>query len=358
MDNEWESLLADVERKLVTLTLPELGCAMHRASAHCQLKCDQLTKQNKKLVQQISAVREDKKDICEYLQHASAALDREVAELTEQLEVQRQTDKQSLQDLELLLKVKLEQQQQQMSQYQSDIQSAQKQLDAKEKERAAARLEWLEAQELMRKKPSSQPKERAGKKLKAERSEVQEKYESLLLENYTLWKESESAEKRIEVLQCETDRKKKNLQEVTSRVGSLQQEVDRWTKKCKQLQSQKEKNSSLHQRVLDEEQTLRRERASASETARQRAAEIEEVKVQLKEAKASRRQVEKDVKQAVAILRPMVADPDKVPDAQQRLQKLKKILQSPGSVVSNSAKEVGGGQELQEPEPERSDIRT
>ncbi|KAM7391043.1 hypothetical protein PAMP_021760 [Pampus punctatissimus] len=51
----------------------------------CQLKCDELVKQNNSLVSQCSSLKTDKKDVTEYLKHSLAAKQKEVEEVLEQL---------------------------------------------------------------------------------------------------------------------------------------------------------------------------------------------------------------------------------------------------------------------------------
>ncbi|XP_023126489.1 cilia- and flagella-associated protein 157-like isoform X2 [Amphiprion ocellaris] len=377
-----KNVCADKEKSLYLTQVRYLDEQLERL----QLKCDELTKHNQKLLSQINALQEDKKDICDYLQHSSAAKDEKAAELAERLEVRLHNDKQKQEVLELQLNQqqqnlqeevdllqaecrKQEVSEQQLFQHLSELQSLRKQLDSQREEREAAKQNlcfaelmektnqvkecWINARDDLQRKMLA-----AAEEVKTPHTDLLQEVKVLQHKNQTLWMEKDSVERRTTELQCQIDGMKKNLRLVSNSVSNLQQEVEKWRKRWQQLRVKVKKSCSFHHSMLDQEQTLRQNLISVSENHHQKAAEMDKLKVQLKEEKICRRQLEEDVMEAVTILRHIVTDSETVPDAEQMLQKLKKIFQKTRSVVSDPTEEMSRGPKLQtaEAKPERDPV--
>lgn len=73
----------------------------HSSSCRCQLKCDELEKQNKDLVSQYNALEKDNKDIIDFLKRSLVAKEKKGEKLAERLESQQQAAEQDWQALNL-----------------------------------------------------------------------------------------------------------------------------------------------------------------------------------------------------------------------------------------------------------------
>ncbi|XP_070689460.1 cilia- and flagella-associated protein 157-like [Pempheris klunzingeri] len=327
----------------------------------CQLRCDELERQNEDLAAQYSALEKDKTDIVEYLKHSVAAKEVKLDELAERLESQQQAAEQETEDLQLqhsqymqelqervdelssergVHEAKFEEQNKHLvnvMQQVSHIESLKKQLVSEKGEHYAVvyRLNqeaWFEEGRIieeegksledgvMAKVSSTVCEERAEHKKQAEQLQV------LLKESLALRKEKDRLQNRMGSLCSELELLKKNLDKSAKVRFTLNKDVMQLMKRCKRLEVKHQGCSAVHENMLADEEAVRQRLASMSEACCQKAAESAQVKADIRRERRRRRQLEGGMLEAVMILRHILTDLEKAPET--HWTRLLEILES------------------------------
>ncbi|XP_035533056.1 cilia- and flagella-associated protein 157-like [Morone saxatilis] len=360
----------------------------------CQLKCDELEKQNKDLASQYSVLEEDKKDITEYLKYAVATKEKEVNELTERLESQQQADKQHREALKMQhsqqrqelqerfdelnsLSTKQEEHNEQIMQLMQQLskkQSLEKQLVSQKKEHEAAICIMRTDAAFERDKLSNEIQNKVDsiintkasdiiQKERAQRSEWVEQFQLLLNENVDLWEERYTLEAKQGVILCEIGLVREDINSDAMESFIYKREVGNQTNKRQQLEGNLKGCSAAHKRTLAREEELSKELASASEECRQKSAEASQLGAELQWERSRRRELEGIIWEAVVILRHIMEDSEKASNTQRKKKRLLEVLEKAapketGPTLKISIEESSQGQTPQTTDPKTASAET
>ncbi|XP_038559694.1 cilia- and flagella-associated protein 157-like [Micropterus salmoides] len=359
----------------------------------CQLKCDELEKQNKDLVSQYNALEKDNKDIIDFLKRSLVAKEKKGEKLAERLESQQQAAEQDWQALNLqhsqqILKLqeqinklsseskmqaaKFEEQQEQKEQLMqqlSDMESLEKQLASQQEKHEAAVLRLTREAEMERERIEKRQNavhyyikmktSNIVQEERAQHSERLEKVQLLLSENMDLWDEKDAVRGRDAFLCYEVDDLKKNINSMTQESLTYKKEVEKLTKKCRQLEVKLKACGITERSMLAKEETLRQRLASGSKKCRQKTAEAGQLGAELQKERSRKKQLEGDIHEAVIILRHIL---EEAPESQGKIRRLQEILKSPipqstGFDLKDSTEKSSGEQKPQtsDPKPARAE---
>ncbi|XP_051260019.1 cilia- and flagella-associated protein 157-like [Dicentrarchus labrax] len=354
----------------------------------CQLKCDELEKQNKDLASQYSVVEEDKKDIAEYLKYAVAAKEKEVNELTERLESLQQADKQDREALKLYLSqqrqelqerfdelnsqsIKQEEHKEQIMQLMQQLskkQSLEEQLVSQKEEHEAATCSMRTDAAFERDKLSNEIQSKVDaiintkasdiiQKERAQRSEWVEQFHLLLHENVDLWEERYTLEAKQGVILCQIGLLREDINSDTMESFIHKREVGKQTNKCQQLEVNLKGRSAVHKRTLAREEELRKELASASEECRQKSAEASQLGAELQWERSRRRELEGIIWEAVVILRHIMEDSEKASNTQRKKKWLLEVLEKAAPKETGPALKVSTEESSQGQTPQTTEAK-
>ncbi|XP_071340120.1 cilia- and flagella-associated protein 157-like [Trachinotus anak] len=366
----------------------------------CQLKCDELEKQNKDLASLCSLLEKDKKDIAEYLKYLAAEEEKKVEELVEQLESQQRVVEHHREKLKLQHRPELQEQQEridklnsdsrmqvvhleekkeqmeellQLIQQMPDMESLEEQLDNQREAHEAAlhslRVEASRERERLIaerqnaldicveiKIPEMLLEERA------QHHEHMEKVQVLLNENMELWDEKEELKVEHTATCWEIDKLKENLNKVALEMHNHKTETEELTKRSQQLEAKVKEWRFTHRIMLAEEEALRQHVASVAEDCDQKTAEVAQLEAEIQEERSRRGQLEDDMQEATVILRHILMDSEETPETQRKMQRLVEILESTapqgaGPAPSDPTEESSQGQKPQtsSPKPARAE---
>ncbi|KAF3695324.1 Cilia- and flagella-associated protein 157 [Channa argus] len=334
--------------------------ALTRRLLRCQLRCDELEKENKNFVSLKIALEEDKKDITEYLKHTAAALEKQVDELTVLLEKQQETDKQDrelvkqqhsqeiqklqeqidkLNIVKTTLGTTLEEQEEKKEHLMEQIQqlpsmeSLEKQfLHQQEEYEAAAQSLMTEAGLEKAKILEMQNEEKKCVEVKISEmlhevrtqiSEETEKIQNLTEETLELLKQKELLQDRESAMCLEEDELRDKLHRVQLEMFTNEKEMEQLKNKYQSLVDNVKNCRIQHECVLAEEDALRLCLASMSEKCYAKTVEADHVRSELREESGRRKKLESSVKKAAATLRHILMGPEKLP-----VKKMQKLLET------------------------------
>ncbi|XP_047448904.1 myosin-11-like [Mugil cephalus] len=339
----------DKEKSLYLTQIRHLDEQLER----CQRKSDELRKQNKDLVSQHRALEVDKRDISEYLVHSVPAEQRKVDKLVELLEHQRHVHQQEREDLELQHGQKRQQlqehihkltseseahvakmqeikeQQKQLRQQLLDMESREEQMETQRKEQRAA-IKSLELDLTQKRQRAVQEcSEVIDGRIKAtvsaiveeeraQHRDMFEKVQPLLQENVELMEEKHILKRQQFELSVKAG-------ETRTKNNKAVLDISNLTKEEEKLMKRKQKNKvKLGKSRLEDD--IRQRLASLSEDRRRIMSAAAELEAELQKERSRRRPLERDVKEAVSVLRDVVTSSDKVSEVQSKTRKLLQIL--------------------------------
>ncbi|XP_056232042.1 cilia- and flagella-associated protein 157-like [Seriola aureovittata] len=350
----------------------------------CQLKCDELDKQNKDLASLCSALGKDKDDIAQYLKHSVAAEERKLEELVERLERQQLDTEQEIEAMKLQQRhelqerteelnsesriqgLQMEEQKPQMEELKQQTEEVkelmvllpeqealERQLVSEKEEYEASYHSLTLEVERERNKMAVERRRRVKEGVKTKVSELLleerarhrerlEKVELLLCENKDVWNQKDALRFSESLLCSELDNLRKCINKVTKVVSARTTETEELTKANQQLEAEMQEWSISYERMQDEEKHLRQSLASVSEEYRQRAAELDQLEVEIQEERSRRWQLEGDMQEAAVIIRQVLTDSEESSDTQLKMQRLVEILESTAPEGTGTAPEGTG----------------
>ncbi|XP_072243448.1 cilia- and flagella-associated protein 157-like [Leuresthes tenuis] len=339
---------ADRERDLYLTQIRYLNEELERY----QVKRDELERQNKDLLCQYSTLEKEKKDIVEYLKHALFEKEKQVDELSERLDSQRQA---ALQDRDALLLqhsqltkelqdrtdelaeknttlverlAGLEEFQKQREELVSNMESLEKQL-ACQKERHKDEIHSLEMKVLLEKRRLEKKMESHVAAMEAEvqhlvTQKLPETAQLVLQENVevkarcsrlseqaqALMEENVALQERKSQLSVDVDILEEMLRE-TSRMNCTNKKVvEQLTEKCQQLETEQkhskqqlEQLQTEHTEVMAEMEILRQDRASLSQQCSKHTERMSQMEAELQEERKRRSRMKSIMQEAAFTLR-------------------------------------------------------
>ncbi|XP_034396599.1 trichohyalin-like [Cyclopterus lumpus] len=302
-------------------------------------------------------------DICEYLDHVLQQDQKEqelVQQLVQQLERLQQEAQQaeealrlqhSLQLMELQdrvpSKAKSEEQQQELKELQSVLESEEEQLLRQKEEHKSVLGAMTRAAQDLEKTRSREPNyietETETQDLvrvqQAWHGELREVVESLLDQNEVLWRQKGALQDQKALL-LKKGGGLRDLEELRDQNLSCNTELENWTKRSQKLKVELKDCSSAHEGLLEEEEALGRLLASASEERRQKTSEADRLPAEIQGERRTRKQLEAGMRKVVTVLRHILTqDSEKTLKTQgQRLLEIMESIapQGPGSTPVES----------------------
>ncbi|XP_056231416.1 cilia- and flagella-associated protein 157 [Seriola aureovittata] len=335
----------------------------------CQLKSDELEKQNKDLSSEYSALQKDKKDVTEQLKRAVAAKEKKVEELAERLESQQMAAEQSRKVLELqhrqamkalqeqsdklnsdttMQVTKVKQQKQklmQLMQQLSNTKSLEKQLVSQREEQEAAihnlKMGVVLEREMMDDNIQNTVDDCVQRELsdilRVERAQHGERLEWIQFlqdEKAPLQRERDALQDRERELYVRKDNMKEDLKRIVKENLMHKKEVEQLRKTWQQLMEEHEDCSYTHSYILAQIEELREQTAFVSDMCCQKTDEADQLWTELQQESSRSQQLEGVKQEAAIILRHIMMDSVKPSDTQWKMQRLLQILEStapPGS---------------------------
>ncbi|XP_069022310.1 cilia- and flagella-associated protein 157-like [Embiotoca jacksoni] len=326
----------------------------------CQLRCDQLETDNNDLLCQCRKTEVDRKDICEYLQLANAAVERGVAELEEQLEAQRKEEREENEELTLQFNlemkklqeqvnalaaqnrrkaVRLEEQRVEVTQCLSNRKCVVDQMQRQEEQHEETiRLLTEEVAKEAENEEGNHPDVLAQIEMevsarveeeRAQHREVLEEMRRLAGGNYPLLQETTALLDRRPLGGLQMERMQKGMDRMSRCVLRWEKEKERLTKRSEELEVQLENRRGRKQHALANQNAVRQHLASVSEEHRHKTAEVGELEAELQEERDRRRRLEGDMRTAAGLLRFIAENSGKTAGVERKRQRLREILKRP-----------------------------
>ncbi|XP_068558895.1 cilia- and flagella-associated protein 157-like [Cebidichthys violaceus] len=339
----------------------------------CNLKYDELQKQNGDLTSWYGSLEKDKKETTENLKGLLVEKEKKVEELTEQLlKSQPEANRLVKEALELQHSRNMKKLQQRLDELNSESEmlaaKSRKQQELEEQlsllmqqqSDTATQTKLLVSQnEKLKAVVDNQKNEDESQRQKMiaeERKQMDDliKWKTLRI----LWKERAAHDKWLEQLSflqkesevlpverdalrdkdrdlCfQRDHLRNVLMRVNTELSTCRKEVQQMMMECEQLKAELKDCSSAHKSVLTRKDSLshdvRRLLASESKEIRQKTAESAELRAELQRESSSsrRRQLEPVTKEGVVLLRHILTDSEETPETDQKILRLQEILES------------------------------
>ncbi|KAM3610169.1 uncharacterized protein V6R79_000024 [Siganus canaliculatus] len=328
-------------------------------------ECIELEKQNKDLISLCDHLVVDKNDIVEYLEYATAAEDEKIAEETELLENELLASEQEKETL----KLQNSQKKQELQECIDDLISVNKTLEETCNEQEMQLAELVNKEEQLVEQLKNQKHKFVtvlAKLLKDTQIETQKmieeikqtfhaKVSNIVQKEKALYKDVlkqlDSALIEQSNLQCHFQYMRVTVQSLCSLIivvqslknnlacnmisksnsehrSCLHQGENQLKTKCKELEKCKQNFCMKQQRLQAEKERLREEIAAVSEMCCQKTAKAGQAKAELQMETSRRRQLESLMKEAIIILRHVVAGPMAVDDIPGEMHRLLKVLES------------------------------
>ncbi|KAK2838149.1 hypothetical protein Q5P01_015361 [Channa striata] len=301
----------------------------------CQLRCDELEKENKNFVSLSLALDEDKKDIMEYLKYTDGELEKQVDELTVLLAKQQQVDEDDRQLLKLQHSQEIQKLQEQIEKLHTMKRTLVATLEEQEEEKEHLvelvqqlpdmRLEKakiLEMQNAEKKCVEAKISEMLHQ-VRTKTSKETEKIQKLTKETLELLKQKEELQDRESEMCHEEDELRKKLDRVKVEMLTCEKEMEQLNNKYQSLVDDVKNYRIKHERALAEEDGLRVCLASMLEECRKKSGEADHLRSELQDESSRRKQLEDRVRTAAVTLRRILMDSEKLP-----LKKLQRLLET------------------------------
>ncbi|XP_031726391.1 LOW QUALITY PROTEIN: girdin-like [Anarrhichthys ocellatus] len=333
----------------------------------CNLKYDELEKQNGDRTSRYGSLEKDKKNTTKNLKGLVVAKEKKVEELTEQLKSQPEANGLVKEALELQHSEKMEELQQRLDEHNSESEmlaaKSRKQQELEEQlslvmqqqsdtetqtkllvsqnEKLKANIDRQKNEdELERQKLIAEEKKlmddfiewktlRILRKERDAHSKWLEQLSFLQKENETLPVERDALRDKDRDLCVERDQLTNDLMRVNMENSTCRKELQQMKMACEQLKAELKDCSSAHKSVLARKDSLRRLLASESEEIRQKTVESAELRAELqRESISRRRQLEAVTKEGVLLLGHILTDSDETPETDRKMLRLQEILES------------------------------
>ncbi|XP_075935011.1 cilia- and flagella-associated protein 157 [Anarhichas minor] len=332
----------------------------------CNLKYDELEKQNGDRTSRYGSLEKDKKNTTKNLKGLVVAKEKKVEELMEQLKSQPEANGLVKEALELQHSEKMEELQQQLDEHNSESEvlaaKSRKQQELEEQlslvmqqqsdtetqtkllvsqnEKLKANIDRQKNEdELERQKLIAEEKKlmddfiewKTSWILRQERDahgKWLEQLSFLQKENEALPVERDALRDKDRDLCVERDQLTNDLMRVNMENSTCRKEVQQMKMECEQLKAEMKDCSSAHKSVLARKDSLRRLLASESEEIRQKTAESAELRAELQRESSRRRQLEAVTKEGVLLLRHILTDSEETSETDRKMLRLQEILES------------------------------
>ncbi|XP_028433773.1 cilia- and flagella-associated protein 157 isoform X2 [Perca flavescens] len=286
----------------------------------CQLKYDELEKQNKDLAPNYSALEKDKKDTTESLKRSAAVKQKRIEELAEQLKTQQQTDQQDREELQL-----------QHSQQKKELQDRINGLHSVSRTMVKKFEEQQELEEQLKQLMQEQSNiESMKKQLLDQREEHTAAIDSLMNE-LELEREKVIVEGQQAVDRCVEKKASKILRNEralhSERLQQLQ-EIKQLKEKCQKLRVDLKDRDAACKSMLTKKEDLCKRLDSVDKDRRQKTAEADQLKVELQREKSRRRQIKNVIQEAGITLSHILTELDKPSETEWKILRLLEILES------------------------------
>ncbi|XP_034546967.1 cilia- and flagella-associated protein 157-like [Notolabrus celidotus] len=387
----------DRERSLYLTHISYLEDELDR----CQLRYDELEKQNDRLSSQQGALEKEKKDATEYLKCLATAEEERVAELKEQLQVQdqaaqrdrealelqhsqrRQELQELLQELETGFRMqesteKEQQETVQLKQRLSHMKSLQEQLILQREEHEAAVVNLRKDRETDKENISEELQVNAeahveketSRILRRERAELSRWSRDLLIlqEDFViLGGERDAARDSGSILRTEWEEVKKLNQEIPRRGSSQIKEVKQQKDTYLHLKEELKDCNTFINLLLKEMEDMRDRLLAMREQNRQITSELDQLEAELERRRRRKSQLEGVRQEAAVILghileiKTQTQDPERRADTHWMMERLLEILESSAPQETDSAPLHSSSRpQAADPKPERdlSDEKT
>ncbi|CAJ1069640.1 cilia- and flagella-associated protein 157-like [Xyrichtys novacula] len=378
------------DEKETSVYLAQIKC-LDKKLERCQLKCDELEKQNKNLVLLCRVLEEDKEDISEFLKHSRAEKEKMVDELSEEVEIQQKVTEQSLDELKLQ-----QSRQAQELQEQVDEQSLLNEKYAAQFEEQRRQIELLEQQLCDMESPEEQSGSEEECEFQSAVKALEDKTESELTslkeelqQSLDMWSKTRISEivqeeraqhsvllpkllqlfEEVHELEVEREMIADRKEELYLQIDDLKLEAVRKEEKictikeegtlrmqmCQKLELKMKQRTRIRQFILAQTEDVSQNLNSAQEELCLKRDEVIKLEKKLEEEKIMVGQLEDDMKDAVFILRYTLKDSDKASNTQVS-QKLLEVLERNTPEGADSAlrgsMESRSGEQKQTSDPE------
>ncbi|XP_029296016.1 cilia- and flagella-associated protein 157-like [Cottoperca gobio] len=349
----------------------------------CQLKYDELEKQNKDLAHQYGTLEKDKKDTTQHLIRSVDANQKKVDKLAEMLESEQQDAEQDRDTMELqhsslmqdqintfyLVKRKMvvradkwHEMEEQLMQKKSEMVSLEEQLVSQREEHEAAinslMNKNLEGEREIMERQNTVDECIESKTLKIlweerdHHSEQLKQLQFLLYKNVVLLKENDILQDKKMDLCFESNHLKEGLNRITLESFIFKKEEQQLMKELQKVKVEREDFIIAHKSMLAEKEALREQVASVSKESRRKTAEADQLRAEFQMESSRIRQLEGVMQEAVIILRHIMTDSEKPSETEWKMLRLLEILQSTapqgmGSVLNKSPEKSSRGQKSQ-----------